>query len=310
MPATDRNLLLVLALELRPGEHAGRGALDPAQAARLAASIAEDLAKLAPAAARFDLAVLGAHYDSIELLRPGWPVHAALDTLAQRAPTLTPPPPLAGEGWGGGKSRILAFGAHSGALPAAVPSPAADYADGAMRLLPLLLRARTDDAPALAELADEFERIVLDRGMAGAATALFAQDAFAAPIEHARYLTIHDLTAMMAMQYEHAGLAPLWPLIEAALLAPQAEVWLDAPPEPLARYHGGHVRIALLDADAWHVGGFAPVSAGADPQRLERAYDRFQTRQRQFAAVLAAHGIAVTFDHGSSDDDPRTLLRD
>ncbi|MBS0575428.1 MAG: hypothetical protein JSS45_03220 [Proteobacteria bacterium] len=288
MPATDRKLLLVLALELRPGEHAGRDALDPAQAARLAAGIAEDLAKLAPAAAHCDLAVLGAHYDSIELLRPGWPVHAALDSLAQRAP-------MAAAGDGG--ARILAFGAHAGALPEAVPSPDADYAQGAMRLLPLLLRARGDDAPALAEVVAEFEHILLERGMAGAATALFAQDAFAAPIEHARYLTVHDLTAMMAMQYEHAGLGPLWPLIETALLAAHEETWLDAPPEPLARYGDGEVRIALLDADAWRAGGFAPPSAGTDAAKLERAFERFEARQRQFAAVLAAHGIAVTFVH-------------
>ena len=34
--------------------------------------------------------------------------------------------------------------------------------------------------------------------------------------------TINDLAAMMAMQFEHAGVAALWPLVEAALLAPDA----------------------------------------------------------------------------------------
>lgn len=307
---SSNTLLLTLALELRPGTHAGHAALDPAPAAQLAAGIAEDLAKLAPAAAHFDLAVLGAHYDAIELLRPGWPVHAALDALAQRAPNLSPVPPRAGESCGGGVSRILAFGAHAGALPEAVPSPEADHAGGVMRLLPVLLRARVDDVPALAELAVEFEHILLERGMAGAATALFAQDSFAAPIEHARYLTIHDLAALTAMQYEHAGLGPLWPLIEAALLAPTEQAWLDAPPEPLACHADGEVRIALLDADAWRAGGFAPASAGNDADRLERAFAMFEARQRQFSTVLAAHGIGVTFVHAAPGTDLRACLRD
>ena len=144
--------------------------------------------------------------------------------------------------------------------------------------------------------------------MAGAATALFAQQAFIAPIEHARYVTIHDLAALMAMQYEHAGLAPLWPLIETALLSPRSEAWLDAPPEPLARCSEGGVRIALLDSEAWRNGGFAPSSAGEDADKLERAFEHFEARQRQIAAVLAAHGIAVTFDYCAAGKNPREIL--
>jgi hypothetical protein len=112
----------------------------------------------------------------------------------------------------------------------------------------------------------------------------------------------------MAMQYEHAGLASLWPLVEAALLAPDEEVWLDAPPEPLLRLSDGEARIALLDAEAWRAGGFAQAGVGDDPEKLERAFEQFEARQRQFAAVLAAHAIPVTFDHCPPGKDPRELL--
>ncbi len=289
-----------LALELRPGVQAARPALAPAQAAQLADGIGHDLAALKAEAADCDLAVLAAHYDPVELLRPGWPVHAALDALVLRAP-------MAADR-GGRHSRILAFGAHEGVLPDPVPAPDPDYARGTMRLLPLLLRGGDGDGERIAGLAQALEEILLERGMAGAATALFAQEAFAAPIEHARYLTLHDLCALMAMQYEHAGLGPLWPLIEAALLAPQEEVWLDAPPEPLARHVDGEVRIALLDAEGWRANGFGPVSAGGDADRLERAFAMFEARQRQFAAVLAAQGIGVSFDHCQTGTDPRVTL--
>ncbi|HEY2344747.1 MAG TPA: hypothetical protein VGH80_02565 [Xanthomonadaceae bacterium] len=290
----------VLALELKPGAHAARVALEPAAAAQLAQGIARDLAILAPEAAALDLVVLAAHYDPVELLRPAWPLYAALDTLAARAPEAVNRVEDAG--------RILAFGARDGGLPEAVPAPEADHAQGVLRLLPFLLRGGADAAARIADVAHALEDILIDRGMAGAATALCAQQSFGAPIEHARYLTIHDLAALMAMQYEHAGLAPLWPLIETALLSPQSEAWLDTPPEPLARYADAGVQIALLDSEAWRNGGFAPASAGEDADKLERAFEHFEARQRQMAAVLTAHGIAVTFDHCPAGRDPREIL--
>ncbi|MBS0194554.1 MAG: hypothetical protein JSR34_09920 [Proteobacteria bacterium] len=311
MPSLSHVCLGALALELRPGAQASRIALDRAQAAQLADGIARDLAALVPDAATFDLAVLAAHYDPVELLRPDWPLHAALDALAQRAPRVMPPPPHAGEGWGGGAARILAFGAHASVLPDPVPAPEADYAQGTMRLLPFALRGDPADPATgsrIAMLASSMEEVLLERGMAGAATALFAQDAFGAPIEHARYLTIHDLAALMAMQYEHAGLASLWPLLETALLAPEHEAWLDAPPEPLARYADGEVRIGLLDAESWRAGGFAPKSTGDDARKLELAFERYEARQRQFAAVLAAHGVAAMFVHCAAGHDARASI--
>ncbi len=301
MPFAHHACLCVLALELRPGTHAAHAALEPAAAAELAGGIARDLAVLVPDAATLDLAVLAAHYDPVELLRPGWPVHAALDALALRAPLNTER--AADDG------RILAFGARDGALPDAVAAPDAEYAQGAIRLVPFVLRGDAASQSRVQQVGHALEEVLIDRGMAGAATALYAQQAFGAPIEHARYLTIHDLAALMAVQYEHAGLAKLWPLIETALLSPQTDAWLDAPPEPLARYCEGGVRIAMLDSETWRNDGFAPSSAGEDADKLERAFEHFEARQRQIAAVLEAHGIAVTFDHCPAGRDPREILR-
>ncbi len=59
--------------------------------------------------------------------------------------------------------------------------------------------------------------------------------------------------------------------------------------------------------EAWAEGGFAPREA--DAARLGRAFERFQQRQRQIAAVLEAHGIPVTFDHCPAGRDPREVLR-
>ena len=287
-------VLGALALELMPGSQAARAALAQREAGTLAPLLARDLAGFAPEAAQLELILVGAHYDAVELLRPGWPLHRELDQLAARAP-------------GAGAARIIAFGAHDGQLPGAL-APSPEHAGGPLRLLPFVLRGAAD---VVARVGDAFERDLMERGMAGAETALAAQDLFGLQIEHARYLTVHDLTALMAMQYEHAGLAPLWPILEAALLAPEHEEWLDAPPEPLLHYVAGEARIALLSPQAWRA-RHAPVEArfaeAMDGERLERAFAQFQGRQRQFAAVLGAHAVTVTFVHCADDADARASL--
>ena len=287
-PVNAVNVLGALALELAPGSTGSRNVLTQSQAGSLAAHIAADLARFASQAASLQLTIVGAHYDAVELLRPGWPLHHQLEQLAMRAPLDSNPrvDDLPVEMVVG---RIMAFGADDARLPPALmPSP--DDNGGPLRLVPFVLSGHGD---TLGVIGDVFERDLLERGMAGAATALAAQELFDLRIEHARYLTLHDLAAMMALQYEHAALAPLWPLIETALLSPRSECWLDAPPEPLVHYADGEARIALFSPSAWHAR--YGVGSSEDTRQLERRFGYFQARQRQFAAVLQAHAIAVLF---------------
>lgn len=282
------HVLGALALELRGDAQAARDRLSQAEAGQLADLVADDLARLAPAAAALELVLVGAHFDPVELLRPGWPLHRELDALAARAP-------------GSSRARIIAFGASDGQLPGDL-SPSPDFAGGPLRLLPFVLGG---DAAEVAEVGERFERELLETGMAGAATALAAQDLFGLAVEHARYLTVHDLAAMTSMQYEHAGLAPLWPVLETALLEPEAEAWLDAPPEPLLRYADGEARIALFSPQAWQrrYGDDALVDSPDAREQAARRHRHFEARQRQLAAVLQAHGVPVTFVHCETGDD-------
>src|SRR5690606_41950293 len=95
------HLLAALALELTPGSLVERDGLPQAEAATLAALIGEDLAKFLPEATALELTTVGAHYDPVELLRPGWPLHRELEQLSARAP-------VAGTDAG----RVIAFGSH------------------------------------------------------------------------------------------------------------------------------------------------------------------------------------------------------
>lgn len=278
LPALDprNDVAGVLALELA-GDPPRRDALPQAQAAQLAGLVGRDLAALVPQVRELDLCLAASHFDPAEVLRPGWPLHRRLAELQARAP-----------GRDGGP-RIIAFGADAeGDIPLPLASDPA-LRGGPLRLLPFLLRGEPAIAQAVAEAC---EAQLLDTGMAQADTALLAQEAFGVRIEHARYLTVHDLAAMVAMQYEHIGLAPLWPLLETALLSPTREAVLDAPPEPLLRYVGGEVRMALLAPAAWRA-RYCPQDS--DETLLRRRFGQYEMRQRQLAAVLGAHGLEVVY---------------
>ncbi len=266
----------LVALELRDGAPPQRAALNAEAAGEVVALLGRDLAALAPGVRECDLALLGAHFDPAEALRPGWPLHRRALELLQRAPNSA-------------DARMIGFGADAqGDVPLPLQCDA-NLVGGGLRVLPFVLRGVAADAVGAA-----LEDVLLDRGMAAADTALALQDGLGASIEHARYLSLHDLAAMMALQYQNVGLDPLWTLLETALLEPESEAWLDAGPEPLARYGDGEVRIALFDPGAWHKRYAANETDGA---KLERGFEYFQARQRQFAAVLDAHGVPVQFVH-------------
>ena len=286
MTRTDANPALTppppcsgaLALELSPGDGLrdirDRVAQDAAGA--LAALVARDLAAHAPEAALLDCAVVGAHYDPVELLRPRWPLHATLAALAAHAPR------------DGAHPRVIAFGARDGHLPGPLaPDPA--FRGGVLRLLPFVLSGDDDRAR---RVGTRLESELMERGMAAADTALAAQAAFGLRVEHARYLTLHDLCAMTALQYGHAGLEPLWPLIEGALFTPGRALLVDAPPEPAVRYADGEAHMALLSPRAWRR---RDCPQQEDEDWLARRFAQFEARQRQWASVLEAHAIPVTF---------------
>lgn len=248
----------------------GRETLERDVAEPLLEPILIDLQRLLPAAAQLDLGLAMASFDPAELLRPGWPVFTALADLLVGAP---------GER---SQARVVSLCANDGRMPAPGLQPDPGLRGGPLRLLPFVLHG---GAAPVAEVGREMEAELIEKGMAAAATALAAQSAFGLPLEHARYLSLHDLCAMTAMQYEHAGLAPVWRLLESALFAPQGEEWVVEPDEPPALFAAGEVRIGIETA--------ATLSALAEAQQLPvaRLAQLRQMRARQWQAVLSAHGV-------------------
>ncbi len=287
----DMNALGVMALELAGGQQPGKAVLSSDQAGELAALVGRDLSKLVPQVSGLDLVLAGAHFDPAEVLRPGWPIHRRLEELQMRAPGRNQGP------------RLLAFGSDAnGEVPLPLQADAA-LTGGGLRVVPFVLAG--SDAVLLGETREALEEVLLANGMAQPDTALLAQNAFAAQIEHARYFTVNDLAAMMAMQYDNQGLADLWPLLETALFAPAEEQWLESAPEPLLRYVGGEVRMALFDPAGW-CAHYGHERDGCD--RLQRIYEQYLMRQRQMAAVLEAHGLEVLYVHVHAGQDAKLML--
>lgn len=266
---TLQALPVVLALELVEGERPARMTLTRDEAAELAALIAADLHTLLPKVDAARLALSGALFDQVELLRPGFPVWATLDELARRVPR-------------GKVDNVVAFGTHDGHMPAQPLEPSALFAEGPMRLMPLTLLA----PEALAsDLSEDLEVQLVGRGEAGALTADWLMRTFDVRLEHVRYFSRNDLLAMTCVQYEHVNLAALWTLLEVALLTPERS-------ESVMSARGLNLHYARGKVLAQSPAQWLETRSGDAKQRAHD-FAGIMFELRQYAALLDAHQLPM-----------------
>lgn len=277
-------LPIVLALEPAAGEPTPPLTLDRSQAAELANWVATDLQQLVPGVEQARLALVGALFDPVELLRPGFSVWATLEELARRVPR-------------GTLENVVAFGSHEGRMPAETLQPAEDFAAGPMRLLPLSLLVPAEASEALAE---QIELQLVGRGEAGERTAEWLMRTLGTRLEHVRYMSRNDLLALTCVQYEHVNLASLWSLLETALLTPQrTETCLSARGLPL-RYADGVV--SAKSPAQWL------ATLGGDNDARAHAFAGVLFELRQYAALLQAHRLPLRLEEGEGSADAGYLL--
>ena len=262
-------LPIVLALEPVAGEPPARMTLSRDEAAELVERVAADLHTLVPQVGAARLALAGALFDQVELLRPGFPVWATLDELARRVPR-------------GQLGNVVAFGSHDGHMPAQPLEPSPIYADGPMRLLPMSLLAPATLAEALSE---QLEIQLVGRGEASALTADWLMRTLGIRLEHLRYLSRNDLLALTCVQYEHVNLAPLWILLETALLTPELTEATMSARGLILRYEHGNV--LAQSPSQW-----LAAQTGDATQRAH-ALAGIVFELRQYAALLSAHQVPL-----------------
>lgn len=266
-------LPVVLALELAEGQPAPRLTFNRDEAAELAQFVATDLYALVPQVDQARLALAGALFDQVELLRPGFPVWATLDELARRVPR-------------GHIDNVVAFGSHDGRMPAQPLEPSLPFADGPMRLLPLSLLA----PEALAEeLSEQLEVQLVGRGEAGALTADWLMRTLGIRLEHVRYLSRNDLLALTCVQYEHVNLAALWSLLEAALLTPYRRESAVTARGLVLHYAEG--KVSAQSPAQWLIEH--PQKDGEDNATRRHALAGIVFELRQYAALLDAHQLPL-----------------
>ena len=272
-------LYAVLACELLPEPAPERIVLARDDAEALVRAVAADLQRLLPGIEQARLLLGAALLDGAEILRPGFPAHAALSELGLRLPR--------------GDGAVVGIGAHHDRMPAQALQPDAQFAGAPMRYLPLLIEAEPAHA---AELGTRLEQVLADAGEAGGAAADRIMRACGLRLAHARYLSLADLLALTCVQYEHAGFAAHWPLIEAALLTPARYEQTLSPRGAHWAWTGA--RIALETPRA-----FLRRTQPA-PETRVHGYAAAVFELRQAAALFAAHGLPL----GSLDDAPDTAF--
>lgn len=262
-------LPVVLALEPVAGEPPAQLTLSRDEAAELAALVAVDLHALVPQVDAARLALAGALFDQVELLRPGFPVWATLDELARRVPR-------------GHLENVVAFGSHEGHMPVQPLEPSPMYAAGPMRLLPMSLLAPAELAE---ELSEQLEIQLVGRGEAGMLTADWLMRTLGIRLEHVRYLSRNDLLALTCVQYEHVNLAPLWALLETALLTPYREEATMSARGLALRYADGKV---LAQSPAQWL-----AAQTGDATERAHGFAGIVFELRQYAALLDAHQLPL-----------------
>lgn len=203
VPSGFAHFMALVAIEC---EHPGsppKTVLDRDTSSALADALAHDLAAHVPEIRSLDFVMVGAVYDQAQLLRPGWSLHAALGEALDRLPTAS------------AQGHVVALGAHAGKLPLPALEPEAELLGSPMLVMPWLLSGPVD---IINSVASRLERELLDTGLISAELALAIGEAFGVKCAHARHMTVLDLCALTCAQYEHAGMAGLWQIIETALL--------------------------------------------------------------------------------------------
>jgi len=261
------------------GEHARRPALlERAGAEQVLAHVAADLTAVLPGISQCCLGMAGALYDQTQVLRPGLPVYAALESL-QRASN-------PGADF---KPRMLSIGASEGRMPMQELQPFENIPLGLLQVLPLLV---SGPASSLGQLAEAMEHRFLEKGQVSAHTAKALEAQFLVSVTHARFMTIMDLNALLRLQLEHFGFLPLWELLDAAINPASAALEVATPAGPRFKWTDGAVHCFFESFDWWaQHGGGRELPAGQ--HRLQASYAAWTREYRRYLTMLTAHGVRV-----------------
>jgi len=281
--ALIRHKYILVGIETDPTRYHGENASRPALLDRLAAEqmlahIATDLTEMFPAINHCSLSMAGALFDQTQVLRPQLPVYAALETLRHAA-----------NPGGDFQPRMLSIGASEGAMPLQALQPFEKIPLGLLQVLPVLV---SGPAESVDELAAEMEHRFLEQGQLSAHSAKGLESHFQISVNHARFMTITDLNALLRLQLEHYGFLPLWELLDAAISPPAEPLEVSTADGLKFKWQDGAVHSFFESFDWW-----AKYGSGAEEpvseQLLQTAYADWTREYRRYLTMLTAHGVKI-----------------
>ncbi len=283
MAALQHQYILV-GIETDPrryyGENAARPAvLDRAAAEQVLAHLATDLTSMFPEINRCALTMAGALFDQTQLLRPELAVYQALETLQQSSNP--------GDDF---QPRLLSIGARKGRMPLDELQPFEHVPLGLLQVLPLLVSGPVDH---IATLAGEMEHRFLEQGQLSAHSAKGLESQFRISLNHARFMTITDLNALLRLQLEHHGFLPLWELLDAAINFPGPILRVNTAKGLQFEWREGAVHSFFETFDWWARHGDGAEKPAAN-QQLQTAYADRTREYRRYLTMLTAHGVKVS----------------
>ena len=262
------------------GMNASRpGLLGQTDAEQMLAHVASDLKALFPGISRCSLIAAGALFDQTQLLRPGFPVFKALEDVSKTG------------GAGRFEPGLVSIGAQDGKMPDTRLQPSREIPLGPLQLLPVVIHG---PAERVSELGRDMEYRFIEEGQLSAHSAAWLETAFGLSVNHARLMTLTDLSAMLRMQLDHFGFLPLWELVDAALSENEGPVVVRTAGGQVFTWKDGAVHTEFETFDCWATRGRGARIA-AERQALSAAYGDWTREMRQYLTTLTAHGLEVLF---------------
>jgi len=275
---------ILVGLETDPTRYHGENASRPALLERVAAEqvlahVAADLTGMFPAINRCSLSMAGALFDQTQVLRAHLPVYTALEALQQSSNP--------GDDF---QARLLSIGASDGQMPMQELQPFQNIPLGLLQILPILV---SGPAEFVTELAAEMEFRFLEQGQVSAHTAKALESQFQVAVNHARFMTITDLNALLRLQLEHYGFLPLWQLLDAAMTPPAGALEVSTPSGLKFKWQDDTVHSFFESFDWWAQYGSGAEKPASDRQ-LQTAYAEWTREYRRYLTMLTAHGVRVS----------------
>jgi hypothetical protein len=248
-------------------------------AEQLLAHLAADLKSLLPSISRCSLIAPGALFDQTQILRPAYPVFSALES-ASRA-----------ERAAGFRAGLISIAAENGAMPVEDLQPLEDIPLGLLQVLPCVLHGPADQ---VSELGQAMEYRFLEEGQLSAHSAKWLEAAFGIAINHARFMTLTDLNAMLRLQLDHFGFLPMWELLDAALNDQADSLVVQTASGKVFEWRDHAVHTDFESFDYWANEGAGRDREGAR-QMLANGYGDWTREVRQYLTTLKAHGVSLEF---------------